>query len=115
MRAAIGSALGPWLPGSNTDCTSLRMWWLSMALNHALRSTGRRRWVTYGGLVVVLALVWPAWRQIDSASRERAGMAAMADGDYSKAAEILESASAAYPRDKDLAYLSAVAHRRNGN
>jgi tetratricopeptide (TPR) repeat protein len=87
-----------------------------MALINASQPVGRRRrWLTYGGLLLVVALAWPAWRQIDSARRESAGLAAMADGEYAKAAAILELASAAYPGDQDLAFLAAVAYRRDGN
>jgi len=87
-----------------------------MALIHASQPAGRRRrWLTYGGLLLVVGLAWPAWRQFDSARRESAGLAAMAIGEYSKAATILDAASAAYPGNKDLAFLAAVAYRRDSN
>jgi predicted Zn-dependent protease len=87
-----------------------------MALINASQPAGRkRRWLTYGGLLLAVALAWPAWRQIDSARRESSGMSAMSLGEYAKAADIFEAASAAYPGDKDLAFLAAVAYRRDTN
>lgn len=87
-----------------------------MALVNPSRSPGRkRRWLTIAGLLVLAALGWLLWHQYDQWWCERQGLNLLADGDFAAAAQELESAAARYPSDEQLAFLAAVAHRRQGN
>src|SRR5262245_15579741 len=81
----------------------------------SLKPTSRRRWLMYAGLLVLAILVWPAVRACDSWWRARTGFQLINDGNFAIAADYLDKASAAYPRDKELAFLAAIAHRRKGD